>query len=62
MLSSSEQRIWDDIERFYAAETAEPVLPGPKPARRGRPDAGGGDDLPAAVVAGVWGAETRNRG
>jgi hypothetical protein len=56
-LSSSEQRIWDDIERFYAAaEAAEPVLPGPKPARRGRPDARGGDDLPAAVVAGVWGA------
>ena len=56
MLSSSEQRIWDDIERFYAAEAEEPVLPGPQPARRGRPGTRGGDDLPAAVVAGAWGA------
>ncbi len=31
---SSEQRIWNDIERFHAAEAAEPVLPGPRPARR----------------------------
>ena len=56
MLSSHEQRIWDDIERFYAAEAEEPVLPAPHPARRRRHDTHGVDDLPAAVVAGLWGA------
>ncbi len=55
MLSRDEQRIWDDIERFYAVEADEPVLPGPHPALRRRRDRGV-DDLPAAVVAGAWGA------
>jgi hypothetical protein len=50
VLSSHEQRIWDDIERFYAAEAEEPVRPGLRPVRRRR-DA---DDLPGLVVAGVW--------
>ncbi|WP_147332063.1 hypothetical protein [Geodermatophilus marinus] len=57
MLSSHEQRIWDDIERFWASEAEEPVLPGPQPARRRGCDAydlDDLDDLPAAVVAGVW--------
>ncbi len=31
VLQSSGQRIRDDIERFHAAEAAEPVLPGPHP-------------------------------
>jgi hypothetical protein len=31
---SSEQRIWNDIERFHTVEAEEPVLPGPRPARR----------------------------
>ena len=52
MRSRSEQRIWDDIERFHAAEAAEPVLPGPHPARRR--DGRGVDDPPVAVVAGTW--------
>jgi Protein of unknown function (DUF3040) len=54
VLSSHEQRIWDDIERFYAAEVEEPVLPGRRPTHRRRLDGRGVDDLPAAVVAGVW--------
>ncbi len=54
MLSSSGQRIRDDIERFHAAEAAEPVLPGPHPARRR--DGRGVDDPPVAVVAGTWSA------
>ena len=57
MLSSHEQRIWDDIERFWAAEAEEPVLP-VLPGRRPvlRRDDRGVDDLPAAVVAGAWSA------
>ena len=54
MLSSDEQRIWDDIERFYAVEAEEPVLPARHPARRRRHDPHGVDDLPAAAVAGLW--------
>jgi hypothetical protein len=50
VLSSSEQRSWHDIERIHAAEAAEPVLPGPHPARRR--DGRGVDDPPGAVVAG----------
>lgn len=55
MLSSHEQRIWDDIERFYAAEAEEPVVPDLGPTLRRRHDTRGVDDLPAAVVAGMWG-------
>jgi hypothetical protein len=54
VLSSHEQRIWDDIERFYAAEAEEPVLAAPHPTHRRRREGRGVDDLPAAVVAGVW--------
>ncbi|WP_448608317.1 hypothetical protein [Geodermatophilus sp. URMC 60] len=50
MLSSREQRIWDDIERFHAAEAEQPVLPGLGPTRRR--DTRGVDDRPAAVAAG----------
>ncbi|WP_141242903.1 DUF3040 domain-containing protein [Geodermatophilus obscurus] len=56
MLSRDEQRIWDDIERFYAAEAEEPVLPVPHPALRHRRDGRGAGDLPVAVVAGAWSA------
>ncbi len=51
---SSEQRIWDDIERFHTTGTEEPVLPGPHPPRRR--DGRGVDDPPVAVVAGTWSA------
>jgi hypothetical protein len=49
VLSSKEQQIWDDIERYYAAEAEEPAVPDIRPPRRR--DA---DDPPAAVVAGAW--------
>jgi hypothetical protein len=52
VLSSDEQRIWDDIERCYAAEADEPDLPGVHPLRRR--DDRDVDDPPAAVVAGAW--------
>ncbi|MGY1661182.1 DUF3040 domain-containing protein [Geodermatophilus sp. SYSU D00705] len=56
MLSSHEQRIWDDIERCYAAEAEEPVLPGVRSTRRRRLEGRGLDDLPAVLVAGTWSA------
>ena len=50
MLSSQEQRIWDDVLRFWAEEAEEPPL-----ATR---SAGGSSsdeaELPIAVVAGTW--------
>ena len=54
MLSADEQQAWEDIERYYDAEAEEPVrivrLRTSQPERPGP----GLDDLPAAVVAGVW--------
>jgi hypothetical protein len=54
VLSADEQQTWDDIQRYYDAEAEEPGRPGPAAAVRGRPDARGLDDLPAAVFAGIW--------
>ena len=54
MLSSQEQRIRDDIEQCYAAEMEEPVLPAAEPTNRSRLAGRGVDDLPAAVVTGIW--------
>ena len=54
MLSTHEQRIWDEIERCYAAEVAEPVLADRPPARRPGRGARGVDEVPAAVVACAW--------
>jgi hypothetical protein len=56
VLSSHEQRIWDDIQRCYAAEAEEPVLPGLRSALRRRRADRAVDDLPATVVAGAWSA------
>ena len=53
MLSADEQRVWDDIERRYAAEAEEPDLAS-RPPRGRRRDGGGLDDLPATAVAGGW--------
>jgi hypothetical protein len=54
VLSADEQQAWEDIQRYYDAEAEEPVrivrLRTSQPERP-RP---GLDDLPAAVVAGVW--------
>jgi hypothetical protein len=44
MLSEHEQRVWDEIERTYRAETG----------RRGR--RGSGAELPAPIIGGAWGA------
>jgi hypothetical protein len=54
VLSADEQQAWEDIQRYYDAEAEEPVriirLRTSQRERRGP----GLDDLPAAVVAGVW--------
>ncbi|MGR6963994.1 hypothetical protein ACU610_06005 [Geodermatophilus sp. URMC 61] len=52
MLSDSEQRVWDDVERFWAEDAVEP--PRPVPVARPAPRDLAGP--PALVVAGVWGA------
>jgi hypothetical protein len=46
VLSSEEERIWDDVQRFWAEEADEPPLPevaAPVP----------GSDVPSGVVVGV---------
>ena len=53
MISSQERRIWQAVERYHAAEVQEPTPPGPRPPRFG---GRGVDDLPAAVVSGIWGS------
>jgi hypothetical protein len=52
MLSDHEQRVWDDVERFWAEEAVEPPRPVPLDGAAPR-DPG---DPPALVVAGVWSA------
>jgi hypothetical protein len=54
VISSQERRIWQEIERAYAAQLDEPVLPVLRPPHQPRPAGRGVDDLPAAVVAGIW--------
>ena len=54
MFSRQEQRVWDDVQRFWAAEVEEPsraAPPAPSHRRRASHDPA---DLPAAVVAGAW--------
>jgi hypothetical protein len=54
VLSRQEQRVWDDVQRFWAEEVDEPPRAAPPaPSRRRRPSRDPAD-LPAAVVAGVW--------
>ena len=43
VLSSQEQQLWDDIERFWAEEAEEPPLPEPVES-----------DPPAVIVAGAF--------
>jgi len=51
MLSSQDQRVWDDIVRFWEAEVEEPPRPAPSRRKGASRDHG---DLPFAVVAGTW--------
>jgi hypothetical protein len=51
VLNDNEQRVWDDIQRFWAANGAEPSRPAPFLHRRVPRDLA---DLPALVVAGIW--------
>lgn len=54
MLSRREQRVWDDVQRFWAEEVEEPPrAASPAPSRRKRTSRDLAD-LPAAVVAGAW--------
>jgi hypothetical protein len=51
VLSSQEQRVWDDVQRFWAEEAEEPALPAPGRTNwASRNEA----DLPITVVAGAW--------
>jgi Protein of unknown function (DUF3040) len=54
VLSSQERRIWQDVERRYTVETDEPTLPDVRPAHDRRPAGRSMDDLPAAIVVGIW--------
>jgi hypothetical protein len=54
VLSADEQQAWEDIQRYYDAEAEEPVRIVPLRASQRRRPGPGLDDLPAAVVAGVW--------
>lgn len=53
MLSSQEQRVWADVQRFWAMEAEEPTSLAPY-----EPSSSWSwhdeDDLPVALAAGVW--------
>jgi hypothetical protein len=51
VLSSQEQRIWDEVLRFWADEVEEPPRAPSSRAERSSRDQG---ELPLAVVAGTW--------
>jgi hypothetical protein len=54
VLNEQEQRIWDDVQRFWAEEVEEPPRAAPPaPSHRNRASRDPAD-LPAAVVAGAW--------
>jgi hypothetical protein len=50
VLSSREQRIWDDVLRFWAEEAEEPPLATPSREWSSSDEA----ELPIAVAAGLW--------
>jgi hypothetical protein len=51
VLSSQEQRIWDDVLRFWAEEVEEPPRAAPSRSKGSARDQA---ELPLAVVAGTW--------
>jgi hypothetical protein len=54
VLSDHEQKVWDDIERFYAVEAEEPAGAGPQPPGPRKRDSRELNDIPAAVAAGGY--------
>jgi hypothetical protein len=54
VLSGQEQRIWDDVQRFWAEEVEEPPRAAPPAPKHGERASRDPADLPAAVVAGAW--------
>jgi hypothetical protein len=56
VLSSHEQRAWDDIERLFDVEAEEPPRTGRPATRHPDWDVRGPEELPAATVAGIWSA------
>ena len=54
MLSSQEQEIWDDIERFWAEEAEEPPLPETIHSAAGSGVARDEPEPPAVIVAGAF--------
>ena len=54
MLSRQEQRIWDDVQRFWAEEVEEPPRAAPPAPSHRKWASRDPADLPAAVVAGAW--------
>jgi hypothetical protein len=53
VLSSHEQQVWDDVLRYWDVEAAEPHLLVPRATGRTW-TADDQEDLPLAVVAGIW--------
>jgi hypothetical protein len=51
VLSSREERIWDDVLLFWAEEVEEPARPAPSRWDRTADDEA---DLPGPVVVGMW--------
>src|SRR5687767_15168231 len=51
VLSSQEQRIWDDVQPYWAEEAEEPLGPAPSGRQEVPRDE---SDPPTAVVAGAW--------
>ena len=51
MLSSQEQQVWDDVQRFWAEDGEEPP---PAAPNRMTASSRGEAELPLAVVAGMW--------
>jgi hypothetical protein len=54
LISSRERRVGQEIERRDAAEVEEVTSPQLRPRPPRRLERRGADDLPAAVVSGIW--------
>ena len=54
MLSDHEQKVWDDIERRYAADVEEPDWADIRPPRPRTGHSRDIEELPGPLVAGLW--------